>query len=477
MAKTSGDEREQVAKDRRAVLKGAVISGVGLAGTALMLRRARGPAVGVELPPIAAKKVAAAVAPKAVRTAKAAGGRKNAAVVKKPGGGKGALAKSVAKHDQQWSDLRKKPRSFAALGDAVQRQLEKRDGLEKARDVAIIGGSAAAAAGGVVAARQSRKVARKAAETMDQLKPGNIARAGIGAVKRKAKDSIGKHFPTFVKAGKAVRKVFSTPASRLIEFGGRDQLKEVNSNRYGDPLKAAAGLQKVYTRKDGSGNPVIEDLPLAHAQTVKAALRKGEKISRVASRGGRLAKDVVQTIKGTPRAKDAAGRSKKREWEKSWFREGVKKAAIGAGVLGYYGALRKSPRLRKKHQAGVKWASEKANKLVPDLVPRASFSTPASRLLQFDADANAAGWDVRDARGKSARVFAPGSRKRERREKKWHEKTENERKLWKAGLAATAVGAAAAGLAVGKRLPVRKPAAVVAGPSNIIRGKFPKKVG
>ena len=78
---------------------------------------------------------------------------------------------------------------------------------------------------------------------------------------------------------------------------------------------------------------------------------------------------------------------------------------------------------------------------------------------------SAPGWDVRDARGKSARVFAPNSRKRVRREKTWSERKENRDKL--------AIGAAigALGLGVGagyqlgkrgvragaKKVPVRRP--------------------
>jgi hypothetical protein len=62
----------------------------------------------------------------------------------------------------------------------------------------------------------------------------------------------------------------------------------------------------------------------------------------------------------------------------------------------------------------------------------------------FD-DPYAAGWDVRDARGRSARVFAPGAGQRDRRPKAWHEKVENERKLWgAASVAGTLAGGAAA---------------------------------
>jgi hypothetical protein len=81
------------------------------------------------------------------------------------------------------------------------------------------------------------------------------------------------------------------------------------------------------------------------------------------------------------------------------------------------------------------------------------FTTPGSRVISFDSTAADAGWDVRDPRGRSARVFAPGSRKRVRREKSWAEEVSNERALWKAGIAGAGLAAGAAGIAVGRRWP------------------------
>jgi hypothetical protein len=89
----------------------------------------------------------------------------------------------------------------------------------------------------------------------------------------------------------------------------------------------------------------------------------------------------------------------------------------------------------------------------------------------YDPYYGAPGWDVRDARGKSARVFAPGSRKRIRREKTWTEKKENRDKLAVAG-AVLAAGAGLAGgyaLGKGKSKPTRKPR-VTRPKGNIVRG-------
>lgn len=61
-------------------------------------------------------------------------------------------------------------------------------------------------------------------------------------------------------------------------------------------------------------------------------------------------------------------------------------------------------------------------------------------LTQFDYTADQRGWDLRDARGRSARVYAPGSRRRERREKEWGEKTDNIRMVRNAAILAAAAG-------------------------------------
>jgi hypothetical protein len=92
---------------------------------------------------------------------------------------------------------------------------------------------------------------------------------------------------------------------------------------------------------------------------------------------------------------------------------------------------------------------------VPLRGPIRGFATPAQRMgvISFDDVAAGAGWDVRDPRGRSARVFAPGSRKRVRREKSWGEEVDNERSLWKAGIVGAGLAAGAAGIAVGRRFP------------------------
>ena len=78
-------------------------------------------------------------------------------------------------------------------------------------------------------------------------------------------------------------------------------------------------------------------------------------------------------------------------------------------------------------------------------------------MIEFDDIANWAGWDVRDPRGRSARVFAPGSRKRMRREKEWHEKIDVQRRLLGALAAVGTAAGAGAGILIGRKIYRPKP--------------------
>ena len=73
------------------------------------------------------------------------------------------------------------------------------------------------------------------------------------------------------------------------------------------------------------------------------------------------------------------------------------------------------------------------------------------RAIMFDMQSEDRGWDLRDARGRSARVYAPGSRRRERRQKDWSEKTDNIRAVRNAAIGAAVLGAAGTGV-LGRKL-------------------------
>jgi hypothetical protein len=84
--------------------------------------------------------------------------------------------------------------------------------------------------------------------------------------------------------------------------------------------------------------------------------------------------------------------------------------------------------------------------------PSLNLAAYLGKVTRF-SDPLDAGWDLRDARGRSARVFAPGSQGRDRRPKEWYEKIDNERKLWAgAALAGTGLSAAVMHKLGGKKL-------------------------
>ena len=183
-------------------------------------------------------------------------------------------------------------------------------------------------------------------------------------------------------------------------------------------------------------------------------------------RGGRLSRDLVDELRGAPRQRDASGRIKKREWEKSWFHNKATEIGMTAAGLGGLATVRyannnpdtKIGKAYTNTQASLRATKDGLSEIggnilkgITKITAKKAFSAKLKRLRELDAIAEYEGWDVRDPRGRSARVFAPGSRRRERRPKEWHEKTENERKLWKAGIAAGVLGGVGVTL-VGQRL-------------------------
>jgi hypothetical protein len=260
-------------------------------------------------------------------------------------------------------------------------------------------------------------------------------------------------------------------------FGRADQPRDPTTKQYKDPLWSwATGKRLIKINPDGTQGDWAPDSP----QLVNSAMSHAARARVPLQRTGRLTKDVGDVLQGKERERDASGRIKKREWEKSWFNNMATNVGIGAATLGGAILWRKGSRNPNSGlgkvvggiKQGVKKTAEDFRRVTGDFMRGTQTYTENSRgkntnglkirelarkLREFDDAAESAGWDLRDPRGRSARVFAPGSRRRDRREKKWHEKTENERKLWMAGAAGAAVlgGAGALGvyrLAKGKSL-------------------------
>lgn len=259
---------------------------------------------------------------------------------------------------------------------------------------------------------------------------------------------------------------------RLRLFGRSDQARwdapgsEYDSRFANVPVGWVTG-RKMYGRsyRNEQGNLVRDAWEPTSPQLWNAVARDAKKHRVTVQRSGRLSRDVVDEIRGAPRQRDASGRIKKREWEKSWFQNkatevGMTAAGIGGLAAARYAHNNPDTKIGKAYSnAKVSVRATKSNlaDIGANILKGATaltgkrLSAKLSRLRELDAIAEYEGWDVRDPRGRSARVFAPGSRRRERRQKEWHEKTDNERKLWKAGLVASALGGAGV-LLVGQRL-------------------------
>lgn len=147
-------------------------------------------------------------------------------------------------------------------------------------------------------------------------------------------------------------------------------------------------------------------------------------------------------------------------YKKTWFKRAATTAAIGLPLLA--ASLARSGERKKadgvKPSTGTGYADKvdrlthraaDAKRKVYDKFGLSAKLKPillqavVTHLKSFDyTDRN--NWDLRDARGKSARVFAPGSKPRERREKDWNEKTENIRLVRNIAIAGTVAGVAGA---------------------------------
>lgn len=218
--------------------------------------------------------------------------------------------------------------------------------------------------------------------------------------------------------------------------------------------------------RDKDGNAERLKWDPSSGQLWNSIAREAKNKRVTVQRGGRLSRDLVDELRGAPRQRDASGRIKKREWEKSWFHNKATEIGMTAAGLGGLATVRyannnpdtKVGKAWTNTQKSVRATGDGLSEIgknilggITKITAKKAFSASLKRLRELDAIAEYEGWDVRDPRGRSARVFAPGSRRRERRQKEWHEKTENERKLWKAGIAAGVLGGVGLTL-VGQRL-------------------------
>lgn len=224
--------------------------------------------------------------------------------------------------------------------------------------------------------------------------------------------------------------------------------------------RAAGFYDYVQGRSLTRKNPVtgsVEAAPITTGAFISAARRKAEEYNRTRKRGMGLVRDVSEVSQGK--------KTKKREWEKSWFQNKLQTAAgaaalLGAGVVYRKGGLRSAPGWAKAFRRGTDKAIGKAQNLRATAEDRLGKIMGLSARLKnsvrtFDMYQdyyNTQGWDLRDARGNSARVFSPSAKKRKRRPAEWYEKKEGERKILGGLALAGTIAGTAGGLLVGGRV-------------------------
>ena len=266
------------------------------------------------------------------------------------GGPVRVIRKGLRKNIKRGALLRKK--GVITPGEATNLE-QKRDKLSQVRDAAIIGGTGAVGVGALVAGREVAKTGKVARRAIDKgsavlertakrvrtdVTPDALVDSAGKAVKRKVKATTKRMFPTFTKIGKRMVKNFETPAQRMgvMEFVAvaepRQNRKQVvgRNNQYTDTLAVASGLKKGYDRAGGRQHVAIGD-----SRALRSAWGKAKEVNKWGTRGGRVVKDAADVVTGKPRQRDGSGRKKKREWEKSWAKQGMTNAAIGTGLLGY----------------------------------------------------------------------------------------------------------------------------------------------
>ena len=357
--------------------------------------------------------------------------------------GAGLLAK------KRWANHTLADRSriilFSGIMDAIRGMAGNKSGLRSG--LALAGGiTAADAATNAIIPNEGESHAHAAARGLGQGAIYGSILAGAepvldSLIKRRAKVLARRLRPIFFHYGEQPRRKDSQ-----VGPDGKSLGKSFIS-----PHKAWAENIPIVT----SAGADAPEVPIRAGMLVKSAYRTGRSYATVARRGHGLVSDTAGALRGEKKM-DERGRPMKREWEKQWFKTAVTGAALGAGLLGVQ-AARRHARLNPGSGFG-KTVTNVEDKVVgaKDWVRnKTGLAARLRGMVLFDSWAEEKGWDVRDPRGRSARVFAPGSRPRERREKKNYETVGFLRK------AAVIGGVGALGLGLGAGYLVGRPKGVV----------------
>lgn len=323
---------------------------------------------------------------------------------------------------------------------------------------------------------------RKAAESPHE---GERDAFSAGAEKYKAKHNLARRIKELKEFGFYNQPRRAGTSTDYKDKNGQTQTRwSRERGTFASPVRSAYGVEgELMKNRDKNGREYTPDF--GQAQMLRGFYNEGKGIHKWGTRAARLAGDTGDVFAGNPRKRDASGRPQKREWEKSWFKNAAGAAAAGAGVAaGAYitkntawGRKNIQPRLKKiigsAAKEGYRIFSSKEFAFgngalaflgkgdrsyamrnysgVRKALNKVREKTTSDSAKYFDAWAEYNGWDVRDPRGRSARVFAPGARARYRREKEWHEKKENRDLLWKATAGAVGLGGAAVGVIAARK--------------------------
>lgn len=194
----------------------------------------------------------------------------------------------------------------------------------------------------------------------------------------------------------------------------------------------------------------------------RSAYRKARRLVPVIRRTGEVTQDLGDMISRTPREP-----GKKRFYEKSWFKSALMAAPLASTI--FISRQRQLYYRKTGKDLLDKFLPEKWRGKIP--MPGTSLSDGRKRIEFAGTSAGAeAGWEtkrrlweeamvagrndwqIRDARGRSARVYAPGSRPRQRREKKWYERTAALKTIAALGLGVGLAGLSVSGTAMTREM-------------------------
>ena len=316
---------------------------------------------------------------------------------------------------------------------------------------------------------QNRKVivpppGPRATEAMKLRADRNMARKPIGQkrdpkmkpviARGKRLQAIGGDTKNWSRGERKVARATLAVLRKRYGFVSRQAVTELDIYARNKKTGRASGFWD-YTRGESLVGRDKKAVDVTLPAFIGAAQREATTGWRYARRAGGLAQDLGEVATGQ--------KTKKREWEKGWFRNAAAVGGIGAGLLAHGLIYRsgkinpRAPRWAKTYTRTVDNVGQSINQTRSSLMKQVNRSVGLSarlRLKQISLDYDAAmvGWDVRDPRGRSARVFAPGARPRYRRQADWHETKEGQRKVLIGAGMLGALATGAGGILVGRRI-------------------------